>query len=113
LEQQQASKFISDCESDFSTFAECLKDRYEPEVYNQFENQVEPMITDDIIDNYIFSVDSCSYDLNTSLSLSFEHYSKEEVIVFDDHNLITKEQEGHQSSSREVSIDVKLFPKDQ
>jgi hypothetical protein len=55
LEQQQAGKFISDCKSNSSTFTECLKDRHKPEVYNQFEIQVKPMITDDCIGNYIFS----------------------------------------------------------
>jgi hypothetical protein len=81
-------------------------------IYDQFTKQVEPMITNDCIDNYIFRFDYNLFDLNTALSLSFEHYSEEEVIVFDDHKVITKEQKGHQSSSREAVIDVKLFPED-
>jgi hypothetical protein len=120
LEQQQAGKFISDCESDFSIFAECLKDRYEPEVYNQFEIQVEPMITDDFMNNYIFPVDCYSHDLNIDVSSSSKHFSEEKIIMIDKQDLISREQKDDQFSSKgkvmeehEAAINVQLFPEDQ
>ena len=80
--------------------------------YNQFENQVKPMITYDCIGNYIFLADHNLCHSNNALSLSSEHYSEEEVIVFDDHKLITKEQESHQSSGKKAVIEVQLFHED-
>jgi hypothetical protein len=113
LEQQPAGKFLSDCESDFSTSAECIKDIYEPEVYNQFEIQVEPMITDDFMKNYIFSVDCYSHDLNIDVSSSSKHFSEEKIIMIDKQDLISREQKDDQFSSKgtvmeehEVAINV-------
>ena len=71
------------------------------------------MITYDCIGNYIFLADHNLYHSNTYLSLSSEHYSEEEVIVFYDHKLITKEQESHQSSGKKEVIKVQLFHEDQ
>ena len=67
------------------------------------------MITYDCIGNYIFLADHDLCHSNTSLSLTSEHYSEEEVIVFYDHKLITKEQESHQYSGRKAVIEVQLF----
>jgi hypothetical protein len=113
LEQQQATKIISDCESDSSTLAEHSRDRYSCKIYDQFTKHVEPMITNDCIDNYIFRVDHNLCHSNTALSSHSEYYSEEEVIVFDDHKVITKEQKGNQSSNREAVIEMQLFPEDQ
>ena len=71
------------------------------------------MITYDCIGNYIFLAHHNLCHSNTALSLSSEHYSEEEVIVFDDHKLITKEQESHQSSGRKAVIEVQIFHEDQ
>jgi hypothetical protein len=120
LEQQQAAETTSDCESNSSTFAEYSRNRYSCKIYDQFTKHVEPMITNDCIDNYIFKTDHDLCHSNTALSSSSENFSEEKVIVFDDHNVITKEQEVNQSSNRrtvmveqEVSIDIQLFPEDQ
>ena len=93
--------------------AEHSRDRYSSKIYDQFAKRVEPMITNDCIDNYIFRADHNLCHSNTALSSSLEHFSEEEVIVFDDHKVITKEQEGHQFSGREAVIEVQQFPKDQ
>ena len=85
LEQKQATENVSDCESDFSTLAEHSRDRYSCKIYDQFAKRVEPMITNDCIDNYIFRDDHNLCHSNTSLSSSLKHFSEEEVIVFDDH----------------------------
>jgi len=63
--------------------------------------------------NYMFLADHNFCHLNTAISSSSEHYSEEEVVVFDDHKLISREQEGHKSCSRGTIINVQLFPKDQ
>jgi len=89
-EQQQATKIISDCESDPSTFANLSRDRYSYKVYDQFTNLVKPMITHDCIDNYIFIADQNLCYSNTTLSLFFERYSREEVKGVDDHKVIIK-----------------------
>jgi len=81
LEQQQASKIVSDYKLNSSTFAEYSRYRYSCKIYDQFTKRVEPMITNDCIDNYIFRVD---YDLchsNTALSSSSEHYSEEKFLM--------------------------------
>jgi hypothetical protein len=70
LEQQQACEFISDSGLNSSTFAEYSKDRYACKFYDQFANQVEHVVTDDCIDNYMFLVDHNPCHLNTALSLS-------------------------------------------
>jgi hypothetical protein len=57
----------------------------------------------------MFLVDHTLFHSNTALSYSSEHYSEEEAIFFDDHKVITKQQKGHQSSSREAFIEVQLF----
>jgi hypothetical protein len=113
LEQQQAGKFISDCESDFSIFAECLKKKYEPEVYKQFEIQVDPMITDDFMNNYIFSVDCYSHDLNIDVSSSSKHFSEEKIIMIDKKDLISREQKDEQSPSLETVMAEQEFFVDQ
>jgi hypothetical protein len=120
LEQQQASEFISNYESNSLVFADVSMDRYTCEFYDQFENQVEPMITDGFMDNYIFSTDPYSYDLNIVVSSSSEHFSEKKVIMIDNQDLISREQEDDQFSSRgtvmaeqEAAIDVQLFPKNQ
>jgi hypothetical protein len=99
LEQQQAGEFISNCKSDSSVVAEISMDRYECEFYDQFANQEESMITDDCIGNYVFLIDPYSYDFNTILSSSFEHFSEEKVIMIDNQDLMSREQEGEQCSS--------------
>jgi hypothetical protein len=47
LEQQQACEFISESDLDSLILAEFSRDRYESEVYDQFTNQIEPMIIND------------------------------------------------------------------
>jgi len=95
LEQQQTYECISDSDLNSSIFAEYSRDRYACEFFDQIANQDEPMVTDDCIDNYMFLADYNPCHLNTALSSSSEHYSEEEVVVFDDHKLISREQEGH------------------
>jgi hypothetical protein len=120
LGQQQTCKFNSVSGSDFSVFAECSRDRYACEAYDQCVNQEEPMMTNDFIGNYMFLTDPFSYDFNIVLSSSFENFSEEEVVMIDDQNLRSREQEGDQFSSKgttmvekEVAIDVQLFFKEQ
>ena len=67
LEQQQATENVSDCESDFSTLAENSRDRYSCKIYDQFAKRVEPMVTNDCIDNYIFRADHNICHSNTTL----------------------------------------------
>ena len=74
LEQQQAAEIVSDCESYFSTLAEHSRDRYSCKIYDQFAKRVEPMITNDCIDNYIFRADHNLCHSNISLSSSLEHF---------------------------------------
>ena len=120
MEQQPESEYISYSESDSLVYAEYSRHRYTCEVYDQFVNQEDPMISDDCIGNYMFLVYSNPYDVNL-VSLSYcEHYSDEEIVVFDDHKLISKGQEDDQSSWRgtvmaeqEAAIDVQLFPEEQ
>jgi hypothetical protein len=111
--QQQATKIISDCESNSSSFAEYSRDRYSCKIYDQFTKPVEPMITNDCIDNYMFTADHNLCYSNTAQSSSSEYCLEKEVIVFDDYKLITKEQEDNQSSSREAVVQVEFFPEDQ
>jgi len=68
----------------------------------------------------MFLADHNPCHLNTSLSSSSGHFSEEKVIMIDDQDLISREQEGDQSSSKgtimveqKAAIDVKLFPKHQ
>jgi hypothetical protein len=100
LGQQPTCKFNSVSGSDFSVFAEYSRDRYACEAYDQFVNQEEPMMTDDCIINYMFSADSYPCDGNPVLLSSCEHYSDKEIVVFDDHELISRGQEDDQSSCR-------------
>jgi hypothetical protein len=120
LDQQPEGEYISDSESDFSVCAEYSRDRYEFEFHDQFANQEEPMVTDNYIGNYMFSVDPNSYDVKPVLSSSFVHLSEEEVTIIDDQSLISKGQEDDQSSYREtimaeqeVTMDMQLFPEEQ
>jgi hypothetical protein len=113
LEQQQACEFISDSGHNSSIFVEYSRNRYESEFYDQFANQDEPMITDDCIGNYMFLTDPYSYDFNIVLSSSSEHFSEEKVIMMDDQDLGSREQKGHQSSSREVVMVEQVFSMDQ
>jgi hypothetical protein len=101
-------------------FAEYSRDRYACEAYDQSVNQEEPMMTDDCTGNYMFLTKPCSYDFNTVLSSSSENFSKEEVVMIDDQNLRSREQEGDQFSSKgttmaeqEAAIDVQLFSEEQ
>ena len=78
------------------------------------------MMTVDCIANYMFLTDPCSYDFNIVLSSSSENFSEEEVVMIDDQNLRSREQEGDQFSNKgttmaeqEASIDVQLFSKEQ
>lgn len=86
---------------------------YSHKMYDQFTKHVELMITNGCIDKYIFRVDHNLCHSNISPSLSSKNYFEEEVIVFDDHKVITKEQEGNQSSNREAIIEMQLFREDQ
>jgi hypothetical protein len=71
------------------------------------------MITDDYIGNCMFLVDHDPCHLNTALSSSSEHYSNEEIVVFNDHKLISKEQEDYHSSSRGTIMVEQEFSVDQ
>ena len=120
LDQQPEGECISDSESVFSVCAEYSKDRYGYEFYDQFANQEEPMVTNDDIDNYIFSADQNSHDVKPIMSPSCVHLSEEEVTIFDDQSLISRRQEDDQSSCRETimaeheaAIDVQLFSEEQ
>jgi hypothetical protein len=93
-EQQRACESISNSSQSFSIFAECSRNRYESECYDQFTNQDEPMVTNDFISNYIFSNDLYSYDLDIVSSSSSDHFSEEKVIMINDHKLISREIEG-------------------
>jgi hypothetical protein len=77
LEQQRACEFILDSDLDSSIFAEYSRDRYEPEVYDQFANQIEPMVTNDCIGNYMFLIDPNPYDENPVLLSSCDHCFEE------------------------------------
>ena len=68
----------------------------------------------------MFFADPFSCDVNPVLLSSCEHYSDKEIVVFDDHELISRGQEDDQSSCRgtimaeqEADIDVQLFPEEQ
>jgi hypothetical protein len=90
--------------------AKFSRDRYACEFYDQFANQVEPMITSDCIGNYTFLIDPNLYDVNLLLSSSCSHYYEEEVVVIDDQDLIIREQESNQPSSREaVMVEQEFF----
>jgi hypothetical protein len=120
LGQQPTCKFNSVSGSDFSIFAEYSRDRYACEAYDQFVSQEEPMMTDDCIINYMFSAEPNPCDGNLVLLSSCQHHSDNEIVVFDDHELISRGQEDDQSSCRgtvmaeqEAAIDVQLFPEEQ
>ena len=77
-------------------------------------------MTDDCIINYMFSAELNPCDGNLVLLSSCQHHSDNEMVAFADHELISRELESDQSSSRgttmakkEVAIDVQLFPEDQ
>jgi hypothetical protein len=113
LEHQQACEFISDSGQNSSIFVEYSRDRYACEFYDQFANQIEPMVTNDYIGNYMFLADPNPYDVNHVLLSSCDHYSEEEVVVFDDHKLISREPEDDQSSSRGKVMVEQEFSVDQ
>jgi hypothetical protein len=120
LGQQPTHKFNSVSGSDFSVFAEYSRDKYACEAYDQFVNQEELMMTDDCIINYMFSAEPNPGDGNLVLLSSCQHHSDNEIVVFDDHELISKGQEDDHSSCRgtimaeqEAAIDVQLFPEEQ
>jgi hypothetical protein len=89
-EQQPEGEYISDSELDSSVLAEYSRDRYACEVYDQFVNQEDPMMTDDCIRNYMFLVDPNPCDGNLVLSSSCENYSDKEIVIFDDHELMSR-----------------------
>jgi hypothetical protein len=120
LGQQPTCEFHLVSESDFSVFAEYSRDRYACEAYDQFESQEEPMMTDDCIINYMFSAELNPCDGNLVLLSSCQHHSDNEMVAFDDHELISRGQEDDQSSCRgtvmaeqEAAIDVQLFLEEQ
>jgi hypothetical protein len=78
LEQQQTCEFILELDPNSLILVEYSRDRYESEVYDQFTNQIEPMITNDYIGNYIFLVDPNPYHVNHVMLSSCDHYSEEE-----------------------------------
>ena len=90
LEQQQVGEIISDSSQDSSIFVEYSRDKYACEVYDQFINQEETMITDDCIGNYMFLVDPYPYDVNHVLLSSCNHYAEEKFEIFDGHKLILR-----------------------
>ena len=91
---------MSNSESDSSVGVEYSRDRCEFEFYDHFANQEEPMVTNDCIGNYMFLAYQNSYDIKIVLSSFFLHLSEDEVTMIDDKSLITRKQEGHQSSNR-------------
>jgi hypothetical protein len=120
LGQQPTCKFNSVSGSDFSIFAEYSRDRYACEAYDQFVSQEEPMMTDDCIINYMFSAEPNPCDGNLVLLSSCQHHSDNEIVDFDDHELISKGQEDNHSFCRrtvmaeqEATIDMQLFPETQ
>jgi hypothetical protein len=116
-EQQPEGEYISDLELDSLVCAKFSRDSYACEVYDQFVNQEEPLMTDDCIRNYILLADPNSWDRNLILLSFCEYYSDKEIVIFDDHELISRGQEDDQSSCRgtimaeqEAAIDVQFFP---
>jgi hypothetical protein len=77
LEQQRVCELFLDSDLNFSTVSEYSRDRYESEVYDQFANQNESMITNDCIENYMFLADHNPCHLNIALSSSAEDCSEE------------------------------------
>jgi hypothetical protein len=77
LEQQRVCELFLDSDLNFSTVSEYSRDRYESEVYDQFANQNESMITNDCIENYMFLADHNPCHLNIALSSSAEDFSEE------------------------------------
>ena len=61
----------------------------------------------------MFLDDHSPFHLNVALYLSSEHYFDEEIVVFDDHKLISREPESDNSSSRGTVMDEQLFFEDQ
>jgi hypothetical protein len=120
LGQQPTCEFNLVSGSDFSIFAEYSRDRYACEAYDQSVNQEEPMMIVDCEINYMYSADYYPCDGDPVLLSSCEHYYSKEVVVFDDHELISRRQEDDQSFCRrtvmaeqEAAIDVQLFLKEQ
>lgn len=77
LDQQPKGEYISDSKSDSSVCVEYSGDRYDYEVYDQFANQNQPMITHDRIENYMFLADHNPHHLDMALSSSTEDRSGE------------------------------------
>jgi hypothetical protein len=101
--QQPEGEYISDSESDSSVCAEYSKDRYDYEVYDQFVNQSEPMITNDCIENYMFLADHNPCHLNIALSSSAEDCS-EENSKFEEY--VDQQPEGEYISDSESDFSV-------
>jgi len=53
----------------------------------------------------MFLYDHNQYALTLVLSSYYDHYSEERVVATNDQNLITRELEGYQFSSKEVVMD--------
>jgi hypothetical protein len=100
---------VSNYESDSSMIAYVSMNRYACQIQKKFSNNVEDEIVD-CIDNYMFLIDQNPYDVNFVLSSSCEHYSKEEVVMIDDQDLIVREPEGHQFLASRKSWLSKCFP---
>jgi hypothetical protein len=60
------------------------------------------MKNEDCIRDYMFFADPFSCDGNHVLLSSCENYSDKEIVVFDDHELISREPEDYSSSVREI-----------
>jgi hypothetical protein len=91
LGQQQGCKYVSNYESDSSMIADVSMNRYACQIQEKFSNNVEDEIVDDCIDNYMFLIDQNPYDVNLVFSSSCENYSKEEVVMIDDQDMIIRE----------------------
>jgi hypothetical protein len=53
----------------------------------------------------MFLVDHNPYDVNSIFSLSYEHHYEEMIVSTDDQDLIIRELENHQFSSKEIFMD--------
>jgi hypothetical protein len=71
------------------------------------------MVTNDCIGNYMFLDDHSPCHLRIAPSSSAEHYSDEEIVVFDDHKLISREPESDHSSSKGTIMAEQEFFVDQ
>jgi hypothetical protein len=67
------------------------------------------MKTEDCIRDYMFLADLSSCDENPIWLSSCEHYSDEEIVVFDDYELVSREPEDDLSSFREIVMVEQVF----